>query len=41
MSNLICSRSNISAGQILSCDYTVHPRWLVDNSLSGDFAGVK
>lgn len=25
----IC-RSNISSGQILSCEYTVHPRWLND-----------
>lgn len=26
-----CS-SNISSGQILSCEYTVHPRWLTDNN---------
>lgn len=26
------SRSNISSGQILSCEYTVHPRWLADNN---------
>lgn len=25
-------RSNIDAGQILSCEYTVHPRWLNDNN---------
>lgn len=25
-------RSNISSGQILSCEYTVHPRWLADNN---------
>lgn len=25
-------RSNISSGQILSCEYTVHPRWLTDNN---------
>ncbi|XP_059612567.1 histone H2A deubiquitinase MYSM1-like [Phlebotomus argentipes] len=24
--------SNISSGQILSCEYTVHPRWLTDNA---------
>lgn len=28
----IFSRSNISSGQILSCEYTVHPRWLADNN---------
>lgn len=27
-----CCRSNISSGQILSCEYTVHPRWLTDNN---------
>lgn len=26
------NRSNIDAGQILSCEYTVHPRWLNDNN---------
>lgn len=25
-------RSNIDAGQILSCEYTVHPQWLNDNN---------
>lgn len=25
-------RSNISSGQILSCEYTVHPRWLSENN---------
>lgn len=24
--------SNISSGQILSCEYTVHPLWLADNN---------
>ncbi|XP_031628199.1 histone H2A deubiquitinase MYSM1-like [Contarinia nasturtii] len=24
--------SNLSSGQILSCEYTVHPRWLTDNN---------
>lgn len=27
---MFISRSNISSGQILSCEYTVHPRWLND-----------
>lgn len=30
--DLFCFRSNISSGQILSCEYTVHPRWLTDNN---------
>lgn len=28
----VTHRSNIDAGQILSCEYTVHPRWLNDNN---------
>lgn len=27
---MFACRSNISSGQILSCEYTVHPRWLND-----------